>query len=449
MSRALVAGIIVALGVTSPAAASTVTFRVDPRNSNFAGIVYRASAGEANRLTLTFSERYTTIRVVDTGATITASGPQCRSLDANTAECTATGVPGVIQLLGANVALGDLDDVVVSEGPGLTANGGPGDDSLRGTSGIAGTLNGGGGRDTLVGGSNSDTLIDGDAGGAADADVLDGRGDADTVSYATRTARVRVDLADPAPDGERGENDVLRSVERVRGGQAGDVIGGGRGFNVLDGRGGDDRIFGRAGQDFISGGPGSDELTGGDGADNLTGDSGPDHFEGGAGNDILFAARAGPDSVNCGPGRGDVVVAPNRRDITDPDCEEAVFGFSDGRSIELAPHPVRRGGGSVTFELRCPSSEELDGLTLPIAGSIALRRSTGRQVQLGRGDIPKGPGRRCGRELDTPRRVRVRVELNALGRRLLAAQGGARVIVSLRGHNVPHRRWTIDTSVRG
>ena len=428
-----------ALLAASPASAATVTLRVDPRNTNFAGIVYRAAAGEANRLTITFTEEFRTIRVVDTGATITASGPQCRSIDANTAECTVAGVPGVLQLLGANVALADLDDVVVSEGPGLVANGGPGDDSLRGTSGVAGTLNGGGGRDTLVGGSNSDLLIDGDASGAADADTLDGRGDADAVSYATRTARVRVDLADPAPDGERGENDVLRSVERVRGGEAGDFIGGTRGFNTLDGHGGDDRIFGRAGEDFISGGPGDDELTGGDGVDSLIGDSGADALAGGAGGDTLFVRHAGPDSVSCGPGRGDVVVCPNRRDLTDPDCEEASFGFSDGRRIELAPHPVRRERGSLTFELSCPSSEALDGLTIPMSGSIALRRSTGRQVQLGRGDIPAGPGRRCGRDVGMPRRVLVGGRAQR-ARAPAAAPGGTRVIVSLRGHNVPHRR---------
>ena len=131
-----------------------------------------------------------------------------------------------------------------------------------------------------MGGSNSDTLIDGDSTGAADADALNGRGDADTVSYATRTASVRVDLADPAPDGERGENDVLRSVERVRGGAAGDWIGGTSGFNSLDGLGGDDRIFGRAGTDFISGGAGDDELTGGDGPDTITGNSGADELRG-------------------------------------------------------------------------------------------------------------------------------------------------------------------------
>jgi Ca2+-binding RTX toxin-like protein len=434
------------VSVASPAEAATVAVRVDPGNTNFAGIVYRVDAGEANRLTLTYTEEFRTIRVVDAGAVIVA-GSGCRSTDPNNAECTIADMPGVLQLLGADVLVADRDDTVESIGPGLVVDGGPGDDSLRGTSGVAGTLNGGGGRDMLVGGSNSDMLIDGDSTGAADTDILDGRGDADTVNYATRTARVRVDLADPASDGEVGENDVLRSVERVRGGSAGDWIGGTSGFNSLDGLGGDDRIFGRAGTDFISGGAGDDELTGGDGPDTITGNSGADVLRGRAGNDILDGRRGGPDVVSCGRGRGDMTLGPNRRDFTARDCEAASFRFGagGGKSIVLDPHPNRREPGSVTFSLRCPRSEELDGLSIAMSGSIGLRGGAGRQ--LGRGTIPEGPGRRCGNDVGTPLRILVPVELNRRGRRLLSRHGGARVRVSLGGRNLPEVRWMIQLSL--
>ena len=43
-------------------------------------------------------------------------------------------MPGVLQLLGADVEVADLDDIVESVGPGLIADGGPGDDTLRVTS---------------------------------------------------------------------------------------------------------------------------------------------------------------------------------------------------------------------------------------------------------------------------------------------------------------------------
>ena len=445
-ARAPAVILVASLFAASPAAAATVAVRVDPGNTNFAGIVYRAGAGEANRLTLTFIEEFRTIRVVDAGAVV-VSGSGCSSIDPNTAECTITDMPGVLQLLGADVLVADLDDIVESIGPGLVVDGGPGDDSLRGTSGIAGTLSGGGGRDTLVGGSNSDMLIDGDSTGAADADILDGRGDADTVSYATRTARVRVDLADRAPDGERGENDVLRSVERVRGGAAGDWIGGTSRFNSLDGLGGEDRIFGRAGTDFISGGAGDDELTGGDGPDTISGNSGADVLRGRAGNDFLDGRRGGPDVVSCGRGGDDTTLGPNRRDFTARDCEAASFRFGAGgsKSIVLDPHPNRRAPGSVTFLVRCPRSEELDGLPIAMSGSIGLRGGAGRQ--LGRGTIPEGPGRRCGNDVGTPLRVLVPVELNSRGRRFLSRSGGARVLVSLSGRNVPDTRWMIQLAV--
>lgn len=445
-ARAAAVALVASLCAAAPAAAATVAVRVDPDNTNFAGIVYRAGAGEANRLTLTYTEEFRTIRVVDAGAVIVA-GSGCRSINPNTAECTIADMPGVQQLLGADVVVADLDDTVESVGPGLSADGGPGNDSLRFTSIVAGTLNGGGGRDTLVGGSNSDTLIDGDSTGAADADVLDGRGDADTVSYAARTAPVRVDLADPAPDGELRENDLLRSVERVRGGAAGDYIGGTSGFNSLDGLGGNDRIFGRPGADFISGGTGDDELTGGDGPDSIAGNSGADELRGRAGNDFLDGRLAGPDVVSCGRGRRDTTLRPNRRDFTARDCEAASFRFGAGgrKSIVLDPHPNRREPESVTFSLRCPRSEDLDGLPIPMSGSIALRGGAGRQ--LGRGTIPEGPGRRCGNEVGTPLRVLVPVKLNRRGRRFLSRPGGARVLVSLSGRNVPDARWMIQLAV--
>jgi hypothetical protein len=445
-ARAAAVALVASLCAASPAAAATVAVRVDPDNTNFAGIVYRAGAGEANRLTLTYTEQFQTIRVVDTGAVIVA-GSGCRSLDPNTAECTIADMPSVAQLLSADVAVADLDDVVESVGPGLSADGGPGDDSLRFTSNVAGTLNGGGGRDTLVGGRNNDTFIDGDSTGAADADVLDGRGGGDSVSYVTRTAPVRVDLADPAPDGEPGENDVLRSLERVLGGAAGDFIGGTSGFDSLDGLGGNDRILGRSGEDFISGGAGDDQLAGGDGADTITGNSGADELRGGGGNDFLDGRRAGPDDVFCGAGGEDTTRGPNRRDFTASDCEEASFRFGAGgqESIVLDPHPNRREPESVTFSLRCPRSDDLDGETIAMSGSIALRGGTGRQ--LGRGTIPEGPGRRCGSAVVAPLRVLIVVQLNPRGRRLLSRPGGARVLVSLSGRNVPHARWMIQLAV--
>jgi hypothetical protein len=433
-ARLAALGLAAALYPASPAAAATVTLRVDPDNENFAGIVYRAAPGETNRLSITFTEEFTTIRVADPGAPIAPSGAQCHSVDPHIADCTIDGLAGVSQVLSADAELADGNDVVESRGPGLSANGGPGDDSLSVESIVAATLNGGAGHDTLLGGSNGDTLIDGDATGAADADLLDGRGSEDMVSYATRGAPVRVDLADAAPDGEIGEGDVLRSVERVRGGRADDVIAGTAGRNLLEGNGGADRVLGRAGMDTVDGGTGDDELGGGDGPDFISGGPGSDVMRGNGGNDIFLLHRSGADVVTCGAGRGDQLAGPDRRDLIPPDCERATFEFSRDRSIGLDPHP----GRSLIFRLECPKAEEFDGETVPISGSIALRSTAGRL--LGRGAVPAEPGRRCG---SRPGTVRVPITLNARGRRLLARRGGVRVTVAPRGHNLPRNRWTI------
>jgi hypothetical protein len=122
LARARTAAFLASVSVASPAEAATVAVRVDPGNTNFAGIVYRVDAGEANRLTLTYTEEFRTIRVVDAGAVIVA-GSGCRSTDPNTAECTIADMPGVLQLLGADVLVADRDDTVESIGPGLVVDG--------------------------------------------------------------------------------------------------------------------------------------------------------------------------------------------------------------------------------------------------------------------------------------------------------------------------------------
>ncbi len=155
--------------------------------------------------------------------------------------------------------------------------GGPGDDVIDGA-GFNDRLIGGGGRDRLYGGPGIDTLTDGDGPPVitsradpdvpVDADVLDGgpcpepvcapagpaeSGDAeDTVSYENRERPVTVNLRRvTATQGQRGERDTVRNVERIFGGRGGDRLtvgrrpGGvlsGRGNDVVDARG-DGRTF--------------------------------------------------------------------------------------------------------------------------------------------------------------------------------------------------------------
>jgi RTX calcium-binding nonapeptide repeat (4 copies) len=422
--------------------------------SGWAGIDYHAAPGEANRVVLTQVDDLT-IGVTDPGAVIVA-GRSCRSLGAHTAQCSVAGLGDYNGLIGANVRAGDLDDVIDSRGPGLSADGGPGDDTLQSSSLATGILNGGGGRDTLLGGTNRDTLTDGDTSGAADDDVLDGREGGAIVSYASRTAPVRVDLADPGPDGEPGERDTLRSVDGATGGRASDELHGDDGSNQIAGGPGDDRLVGRGGDDFVEGGPGADRVAAQAGEDFVDGQRDDDSVSGGDGSDVLDGGRDddrlrggdGPDVLRAGASRcgsGLDSASPARNDRVGRGCEEAAFDLrmrkgelGDSKRVVARPYPSVRGGASLVFRVQCPYLD-LDGQPIPVAlrGTLRIRTPGGRTLGVGRIQ-DAGCGRRGDIE-DESRLpwVRVAVPLEAAGR-------GRRVIVDYSGRNVPPVPWTID-----
>lgn len=180
------------------------------------------------------------------------------------------------------------------------------DDFLTGRDTVASKLWGGAGNDELVGGSGGDTL-DGGAGddelsghagsdtveGGAGADMLDGGTadgvtdgddtDADTLSYASSTGGVTVNLATAGASGGHANGDeiaVNRGVydhdmddetteldvatfENVTGSDHHDSLSGDHRFNVLKGGGGDDSLRGGGDADHLVGGPGADRLDGG------------------------------------------------------------------------------------------------------------------------------------------------------------------------------------------
>ncbi|HZB28538.1 MAG TPA: hypothetical protein VE465_00080, partial [Streptosporangiaceae bacterium] len=131
--------------------------------------------------------------------------------------------------------------------------GGKGDDVLRGR----------GGDDQLYDASPQRALRSGDpspfrfdegvialalADPGAGRDSFDGGRGSDLVSYAERTAGVKVDLANTAAiAGARGERDSVSGVESTVGGAGNDRLAGNRRSNGLSGGAGDDRILGRRG----------------------------------------------------------------------------------------------------------------------------------------------------------------------------------------------------------
>jgi len=281
--------------------------------------------GEANSVTLSRDGEELVVR--DDGAAVRAEAP-CRAVDEHTARCPVTNGAG--GLPGMSAALGDGDDVL----------------SISGDLGVETSLAGGEGKDVIQGGPGNDE-VDGGTGG----DRLHGGGGFDVLSYATRTAPVRVNLATES-GGEVGEDDAVVHFEVVIGGKGDDVlsgagiaetIDGGLGDDALRGRGGDDALFGGEGADRLSGqagddrlfgdpgqgdgyytpiirlradrldgGSGDDELydtggantyLGGPGRDNLEGGAGRDRMDAGAGRDRVFARGGGRDRIDCGGGR--------------------------------------------------------------------------------------------------------------------------------------------------
>ena len=101
----------------------------------------------------------------------------------------------------------------------------------------------------------------------------------------------------------------LGGADCLAGGAGDDRLSGGAGADRLAGSKGDDRLTGGRGADRLIGGGGGDALTGGKGADRLKGDGGVDRLTGGGGDDVILAADGEDETVRCGAGAGDRVVA--------------------------------------------------------------------------------------------------------------------------------------------
>jgi Ca2+-binding RTX toxin-like protein len=115
-------------------------------------------------------------------------------------------------------------------------------------------LTGDGGNNVLVG-VGGDDIIDGGAG----QDYIDGSSGVDTVTYATATSRVMIDLSlTTSQDTGVSGRDTLLGIENVIGSSFSDVLIGNETNNVLTGGAGDDQLTGGAGDDRLDGGDGVD-----------------------------------------------------------------------------------------------------------------------------------------------------------------------------------------------
>lgn len=222
------------------------------------------------------------------------------SLDGGADNDTLYGEAGSDTLVG-----GIGNDAMYGGADNDTLNAGADDDSLYGQDG-ADTLNGDAGNDTLLGG--------------AGADELNGGTDIDLVSYQDAGAGVTINLLDGTLNTGDAQGDTYINIEGFRGSEYGDLFIGDGGANVFNGGGGSDTVSyaGHAPGVIVDLGTGTgtggdvlqnfENVIGTDGNDTLTGNSAINVLTGGAGNDIYFvqdtgdyvaeAASGGIDTVN-------------------------------------------------------------------------------------------------------------------------------------------------------
>jgi hypothetical protein len=237
--------------------------------------------------------------------------------------------------------------------------------------------------------------------------VLDGGPGPDTVDYHRRFRPVSVNFASGSTAGERGEGDVLTSIESAIGGAGRDRLVGNGQANRLEGRADDDVLIANGGRDDLRGGRGRDRLSAGGGADRLAGNSGRDRFECGHGMDTVFTLVPG--------------------ELVGPHCNFGDFTSAFGRlsdyelALPLRPRSVTRRG--VLLHMKCPDVRELEDAEFsPCTVRVTLRTRHGRLL-----------GRKRFQQSDESDPDRVRIRFTALGRRLVRRRHGVVASVSVSG----------------
>lgn len=194
----------------------------------------------------------------------------------------------------------ESDDTIFGTDNNDEMHGGGGQDNLFGGAGndlIFGEngndiLWGEAGNDILDGGIGNDTMV-----GGAGADIFRGGADFDTVSYASSSLGVSIDMVSGAGTNDAA-GDTFNSVEKLVGSNYGDVFRGNTFAQTFDGGAGDDWLFGQGGEDTLVGGLGDDHLDGGWGADTLIGGDGIDTLTGGSDPDVFaVSVFAGADHI--------------------------------------------------------------------------------------------------------------------------------------------------------
>ena len=340
----------------------------------------------------------------------------------------------------------------------ITLSGGPGDDSVTGGAGPD-TLNGGDGVDTITGrdsadqinaGPGNDKLL-GDAVNVDRAgDVLDGGDGVDTVEgdwskNLDEKERLNVTLAGGADDGRPGENDDLRSVEKVVTNSAGNYSGSEAADDIdinqvteastVNGNGGDDRldlsdaddtIDGGAGADRIEGGYGNDTITGGPGADALYGDEPQGecsyiYCKPPSGNDTINARDGEADTVDCGVGPGDVANVDAIDNVQGCETVNKSGGSNNEGSDNNGPIATEMGiqFGKVKLRKALASGVPVT-VTGPGPGKVTVKARRGKKV------VATGSGK-----VNAQGVAKLKLKFNKAGKKALKRAKSARLTIDV------------------
>jgi Ca2+-binding RTX toxin-like protein len=215
--------------------------------------------------TLTGDGANNIFRGLDGGDVINGAGGSDTADYSDKTLAVSVGLNGAVN---AVVSVGGVSEDIISNIENII--GGSGADLITGD-GLANTLTGGAGDDYIDGAAGGDTL-DGGANTAV----------GDTLTYATSSAAVTVNIGTNTAFGGDAAGDIISNFENLTGSAFQDVLSAGAGSNVLHGGADNDTLNGGTGSDFIFGDAGQDTIVLKNG---LAGDF--DNINGGSERDLL------------------------------------------------------------------------------------------------------------------------------------------------------------------
>ncbi len=142
---------------------------------------------------------------------------------------------------------------------------------------------------------------------------------------------------DENPETNGAAGDRLGSIENLTGSNQKDTLTGDDNPNVLKGMGGDDMLIGGAGDDKLYGGDGNDIIRAASGNNELHGDAGNDKITGGSGDDTINGG-AGDDQLDGGAGQDTFVFSP-----ADGNGDDVISGLTslENDAIDLSAYNLK------------------------------------------------------------------------------------------------------------